>query len=59
MKINGGPALGFILRWTGHTNNPEFSPPITQPLSGYLPYGAIGLFHWTRGARNSWEILGN
>ncbi len=58
-EINGGPALGFILRWTGHTNNPVFSPPITQPLSGYLPYGAIGCFHWTRGTRSRWEILGN
>jgi hypothetical protein len=57
--INGGPALGLIFRWNGHTNTPVFNPPITQPLSGYLPYGAIGCFHWTRGTRNRWEIVGN
>ena len=38
---NGGPGLGFLLRWKGHTSTPVFSPPISQPLSGYTPSGAI------------------
>ena len=43
---NGGPAIGFLFRWNGHTDQPTFSPPITQPLSGYEPYGAIGWYHF-------------
>ena len=61
--IGGGPLLGFLMRWKGHTNSPTFTPPITQPLSGYLPYGAIGALHWRTGFGstdpNRWEIIGN
>ena len=60
---SGGPGLGFIMRWSGHTGQPAFAPPITQPLSGYLPLGAIGWYHWKTGfgdpGPNQWEILGN
>jgi len=60
---SGGPAVGMLLRWEGHTDTPTFSPPITQPRSGYLPYGAIGWHHWRTGYgstdANRWEILGN
>lgn len=38
------PAIGVILRWTGHTNEP--STGITQPFSGWLPLGAIGWYRW-------------
>ena len=59
--VNGGPALGLILRWKGHTNTPSFSPPITQPLTGYLPFGAIQWFHWRNGGSNpqpnQWETV--
>jgi hypothetical protein len=60
---NGGPAVGFLMRWNGHTDTPSFLPPITQPLSGYLPYGMIGWHHWRTGygdfAQNQWELMGN
>jgi hypothetical protein len=62
-STNGGPAVGFLMRWKGHTDTPTFSPPITQPLSGYLPYGAIGWYHWRTGygdlSPNQWELMGN
>jgi hypothetical protein len=60
---SGGPAVGMLLRWEGHTDTPVFSPPIIQPRSGYLPYGAIGWHHWRTGYGgtdpNQWEVLGN
>ncbi len=59
----GGPGVGFQFRWKGHTNNPVFDPPITQPLSGYLPLGAVGWFRWRdgfdSGVPNQWELIGN
>ena len=60
---NGGPAVGFLFRWNGHTDMPTFVPPITQPLSGYQPYGAIGWFHYRNhnpiNQPDQWELLGN
>jgi hypothetical protein len=57
---NGGPGIGFLLRWKGHTSTPVFSPPISQPLSGYTPSGAIGWYHWGKGygnpGPNEWQI---
>jgi len=62
-EINAGPGLGFLLRWNGHTTTPPFVPPITQPLTGYLPLGAIGWYHWRNGfgsgRQNQWELLSN
>jgi hypothetical protein len=62
-EINAGPGLGFLLRWNGHTTTPPFFPPITQPLTGYLPLGAIGWYHWRNGfgsgQQNRWELIGN
>ena len=62
-QANGGPAFGVMLRWVGHTNSPTFNPPITQPMTGYLPLGALGWYHWRNGFgktdANRWEILGN
>ena len=61
--VSDGPALGFLMRWKGHTDNPPFSPPITQPMSGYLPYGALGWYHWRNGfgnpLPNRWELVGD
>ena len=60
---SAGPALGFLMRWKGHTNQPSFDPPISQPISGYLPYGALGWYHWYAGygnpGPNKWELIGN
>ena len=60
---NGGPAVGFLMRWNGHTDQPAFTPAITQPLSGYLPYGAIGWYHFRNhnpiNQPDQWELMGN
>jgi hypothetical protein len=61
--VAGGPGLGFLFRWSGHSNNPVFDPPITQPKSGFIPYGAIAWYHWKggfgNGLTNRWELLCN
>jgi hypothetical protein len=36
-------AVGILMRWKGHTDNPIAG---TQPKSGYIPYGAIGLYRY-------------
>jgi len=60
---SGGPGVGIIMRWEGHTDEPAFDPPIEQPRSGYLPLGAIGWYHWRTGYGdtdpNRWELLGD
>ena len=58
---SSGPAIGFLFRWKGHTDDPVFDPPITQPKSGFLPYGAIGWYHWryANGQSDRWELIGN
>jgi hypothetical protein len=60
---SGGPGVGIIMRWEGHTDEPVLDPPIDQPLSGYLPLGAIGWYHWRTGYGetdpNRWELLGD
>ncbi|MCK5571900.1 MAG: hypothetical protein KAJ12_04035, partial [Bacteroidetes bacterium] len=38
---NGPPSVGFLMRWTGHTDDPF---PGRQPLSGFNPFGAIGYY---------------
>lgn len=57
---SGGPGIGILMRWKGHTNTPVFSYPLNQPISGYIPLGAIGWFHWRKGwgytNPNQWEI---
>jgi hypothetical protein len=52
---SSGPAIGILLRWSGHTTNPIGG----QPLAGYLPLGALGWIHWTSVGSSRWEILGN
>ncbi|HSQ75492.1 MAG TPA: fibronectin type III domain-containing protein [Bacteroidota bacterium] len=52
---SSGPAIGILMRWTGHTNNPIGG----QPLPGYLPLGALGWIHWTSPSTSQWEIIGN
>jgi uncharacterized repeat protein (TIGR02543 family) len=42
--VSGGPGLGVLMRWTGHTDSPVSG---WQPKSGWLPYGAIGWWRWT------------
>jgi len=52
---SSGPAIGILMRWKGHTDNPIGG----QPLPGYLPLGALGWIHWTSPSTSRWEILGN
>jgi hypothetical protein len=54
-EINAGPGVGFIFRWTGHTDNPFTG----QPKPGYLPLGAIGWARWLSVSNQVWEIIGN
>jgi hypothetical protein len=62
-NLSGGPGLGFLFRWAGHTSNPTFDPPITQPKTGYMPFGAIGWYRWRSGygtgLSNRWELICN
>lgn len=43
--VSGGPAIGVLMRWTGHTDNPRAG---WQPKAGWVPNGAIG---WWRGEK--------
>lgn len=43
-----GPAVGILMRWAGHTDNPVAN---WQPKSGYNPFGAIGWFRWNAGGK--------
>ncbi|MBK7259735.1 MAG: hypothetical protein IPI01_18435 [Ignavibacteriae bacterium] len=52
---SNGPAVGFLMRWKGHSTNPIAG----QPLAGYLPLGAVGWVHWTSTSSSRWELLGN
>ncbi|MCC6398109.1 MAG: hypothetical protein IT282_13935, partial [Bacteroidetes bacterium] len=52
---SAGPAVGILMRWKGHTDNPIGG----QPLPGYLPLGAVGWIHWTDASTTQWELLGN
>jgi hypothetical protein len=51
-----GPAVGFFIRWIGHSDNPISG---LQPKSGYLPLGAISWLHWTSVGVSRWELMGN
>ncbi len=39
--INGQPAVGFFVGWSGHTDDPVSG---WQPKTGYKPYGCGGLY---------------
>ncbi len=60
-SYNGG-GVGFILRWTGHTDNPISG---WQPKSGYLPLGEIAWYYgggiqlWQYGPSKSMSIPAN
>jgi len=41
---SGQPALGLLMRWTGHTDNPVSG---WQPKSGWVPFGAIGWWRFS------------
>ena len=53
---SNGPGIGLLMRWAGHTNNPN---PGRQPLEGYLPIGASATLSWTSLNSQRWEMFGN
>jgi hypothetical protein len=54
---SNGPAVGILMRWTGHTDIPVSG---WQPKSGYLPLGAIGMYRWkTDALKDRLQIMGN
>jgi hypothetical protein len=42
--VSGDPGLGFLVRWTGHTDSPISG---WQPKSGWVPFGTIGWWRWS------------
>jgi len=38
-----GPAVGILMRWSGHTDRPVVC---TQPKCGWEPFGAIAWYRW-------------
>lgn len=43
--VSGTPGLGILMRWHGHTDDPN---PGNQPKEGWLPHGEIGWWRWNR-----------
>lgn len=54
---SNGCAVGFLLRWPGHSDNPP-SLAGRQPKTGYLPFGALGWYHYRPGGEEL-RIVGN
>lgn len=53
---DGPPAVGFLMRWTGHFDSP--SAP-TSPKWGYDPIGGLGWARWLNdGASGDVQIVG-
>lgn len=54
---SNGASVGMILRWPGHSDNPELLAG-RQPKTGFLPLGAFGSYNWgTDGEK--FNLLGN
>lgn len=54
---SNGAAIGFILRWPGHTDNPP-STAGRQPKSGYLPLGAFPCYTYNTTGEKL-KLIGN
>lgn len=54
---SNGPAIGFLMRWPGHSNSPA-STSGWQPKTGYLPLGALVWYHYAAGSER-FVIVGN
>ena len=53
--VSGGPAVGFFLRWQGHTMKDDEQPRILVER-----YGAIGRYHWLeKDGKEGLELTGN
>lgn len=53
---SGGPGVGLILHWSGHTDYPQAG---WQPRSGWLPMGAIAWFRWIDTNQIELQLVGN
>lgn len=47
----GSPAMGFLLRWTGHTTGGNFP----QPNHGLYPLGGLWVYRWFQSSPR-WEL---
>ena len=55
-STSGGPGLGLLMRWNGHTDNPVAN---WQPKAGWLPHGAIAWYRWKSATDVSLRLEGN
>ena len=53
--INNGPALGILVRWTGHT---DFPISDWQPKVGWKPVGALAWYWWKEPDLGFWLLEG-
>ena len=54
---SGGPAVGILVYWSGHTDHPRAG---WQPKSGWLPLGAIGWYRWVNDSgAEQLQLFGN
>ncbi len=55
---SNGSAIGFVVRFPGHTDYPP-STAGYQPKSGYLPLGAFAAHNWRLDGSQQLDMLGN
>ncbi len=53
--INNGPALGILVRWTGHT---DFPIADWQPKVGWKPFGVLAWYWWKEPDLGFWLLEG-
>lgn len=55
---SNGAAVGFLLRWPGHSDLPPSTSGM-QPKTGFLPLGALSWYHLDPGGLPRFRIIGN
>ncbi|MDX1436060.1 MAG: hypothetical protein R3335_04570, partial [Anaerolineales bacterium] len=53
---SNSPAIGIVMRWKGHTDNPVAG---WQPKSGWFPLGVIGWYRWQDMTTGELQLYGN
>jgi regulation of enolase protein 1 (concanavalin A-like superfamily) len=54
--MSGDPALGLLMHWTGHTDDPIAG---WQPKTGFIPFGDIAWWRWSSLNQARLEIYGS
>jgi hypothetical protein len=54
--MSGDPALGLLMHWTGHTDNPIAG---RQPKTGFIPFGDIAWWRWSSSSQANLEFYGS